>query len=218
MTPAKETTAEARFPEYPGEGVMEEAVAATGAPALRVYRPETVQVVLGRGSVPGREVDLEACRAEGVPVYKRRGGGCAVVLDPGCVVVSLVLPLGGFRNNRALFRRFTSWLIRGLEHTGISGVELRGVSDLALEDRKVGGACLHRTQKVCSYGVSLLAAPDVERVERLLPHPPREPAWRHGRPHREFMGALIPRAWSGTVEALGDSLARVLDPVEGFYP
>ena len=212
MTPAKEAAMQKTFPEYPGDGALEEAVAATGAPELRVYRPEAVQVVIGRGSVPGREVDLAACRTEGVPVYKRRGGGCAVVLDPGCVVVSLVLPLGGFRDNRALFRRLTAWLIRGLERAGVRGVEPRDVSDLALGDRKVGGACLHRTRRVCAYGVSLLAAPDLDRVERLLPHPPREPAWRRGRSHRAFMGALIPEAWNGTAAELAESLNRVLEP------
>jgi lipoate-protein ligase A len=40
------------------------------------------------------------------------------------------------------------------------------------------------------YSASLLVKPDVSLVERYLRHPPREPEYRRGRSHREFMGAL----------------------------
>jgi lipoate-protein ligase A len=40
------------------------------------------------------------------------------------------------------------------------------------------------------YSATLLVDPDLDLVERYLAHPPREPEYRRGRPHRDFMGRL----------------------------
>ena len=63
---------------------------------LRVRAASEVAVVLGRGSKPARELDAEACLEDEVLVQRRRGGGRAVVIDPGNVIVSVALPIGGF--------------------------------------------------------------------------------------------------------------------------
>ena len=71
-----------------------------GQARVRVYRLGDTAVVLGAGSDANGELNLEACVADGVPILKRRGGGCAVVIDPGNVIVSVVtkgLPFGGHR-------------------------------------------------------------------------------------------------------------------------
>ena len=149
-----------------------------------------VAVVVGRGGRPEVEVDLAAARADGVPVLRRRGGGCAVVLDPGNMIVSLALPLPGVGGITSAFARVSAWLIDGLADCGVPGVTQEGTSDLALAGRKVGGSCIWRTQGLVYYSTTLLVAPDLALAERYLPHPPREPAYRAGRPHREFMGAL----------------------------
>ncbi|MFC1639990.1 hypothetical protein ACFL3B_04415, partial [Gemmatimonadota bacterium] len=66
-----------------------------GQARVRVYRPDQVAVVLGRGSRPDQEVNVDTVQGDGVHLLKRRGGGCAVVLDTGNVVVSCALPLAG---------------------------------------------------------------------------------------------------------------------------
>ena len=40
------------------------------APRLRVYAPARTEVVLGRGSRPDLELELEACRGDGVPLLR----------------------------------------------------------------------------------------------------------------------------------------------------
>ncbi len=178
------------FPAYARDDDLWEPVPRDGQSRVRVYRPERALVVLGAGSRPEREVDLDACAADGIPVLRRRGGGCAVLLDPGCVVVAAVTSGAPFGQHRRHFAAFAAWLIQGLERMGLPGVAQAGTSDLALGERKVGGACLHRFRDLLDYSVSLLVTPDVERTSRCLRHPPREPAYRRGRPHAEFMGSL----------------------------
>lgn len=160
-------------------------------PRMQVTLPPHPMVVLGRGSRIDAELDLAACLRDEVPLYRRRGGGCAVVLDPGNVVVSVVLPVPGFGDNQAHFRRISDWLIAALERTGFQGITQDGISDLVLADRKIAGACIYRPPGLLYYSASLLAAPRIELMGRYLLHPPREPSYRRQRPHDEFVGQLL---------------------------
>jgi lipoate-protein ligase A len=181
-------------------------------PRLRIYRPHDTRVVLGRGSKPDVELHLEPCLKDRIPVLKRRGGGCAVVVDPGNVIVSLVLPLGGLKNNQRFFNRLSKWLIIGLQDAGLEGVGQDGISDLVISDRKVGGACLYRSKEILFYSATLLVEPDLEKVERYLKHPPREPEYRQGREHRDFMARLAPGFWSQDADSLTRALRHTLHP------
>jgi len=173
-------------------------------PRLQVYRPGEPLVVLGRGSKPEQEVFLERCALERVGVLRRRGGGCAVVLDPGVVVVSLCFHAPRWGDHLAHFAELSRWLIAGLASLGHGGLRQEGISDLALGDRKVAGACMLRTRSTVHYSLSLLAEADLDRIARLLPHPPREPEYRRGRAHCAFLHNL------GSAESLSRQLADVL--------
>jgi lipoate-protein ligase A len=179
---------------------------------LAVHRPDRVGVVLGRGSRIDAEIYEQACLRDAIPVMKRRGGGCAVVLDPGNVIVSLVVPAKGISLAKACFARISRWLIAGLDQAGIRGVACRGISDLALGDRKIGGACIYRSRGFLYYSTTLLVRPDLKLVERYLKHPPREPDYRAGRSHAEFMGRLNPDPWPGGTVELAGALRRILRP------
>jgi len=196
-------------PLWPQDEDLVAATAADGRPRLRVARPSRAEIVLGRGSREELELDLAAVHADGVPVLRRRGGGCAVLLDPGNVVVSLVLPAPGIGDNPRWFRRITDWLVAALGDLGHGDLRQEGVSDLAQGDRKVGGSALYRTKGLLYYSTTLLAAPDTAAMERWLRHPPREPTWRRGRLHRDFVGALAPVT---SPAALAAALRATLDP------
>lgn len=178
-----------------------------------------VAVVIGRGGKQHLELDTDAIRADGVPLYRRPGGGCSVVLDPGNVIVSLAAPLPGIGEINRSFAAISDWLIAGLAACGIEGVARRGVSDLALSeaaggpDLKIGGSCIYRTRGLVYYSTTLLVDPDLDLVERYLPHPPREPEYRAGRGHRAFMGSLRSLGHAGNAAEMADRLRAVL-PVE----
>lgn len=161
-------------------------------PLLSVRAVATRAVVLGRGSRLALEVVPEACVAAGVPVLRRSGGGCAVLLDPGNVVLSVLLPVPGLAGHRAWFGRISAWIAEGLESLGVAGVVQRGASDLTLQGRKIGGACIHRSRGLLHYTTTLLVEPDLALMERCLLHPPREPDYRAGRRHRDFVAGLAP--------------------------
>lgn len=183
-----------------------EAVRATGEPAGDVYAWDAPAVVIGRGGRQALEIDREAVAAAGVPLYRRPGGGCAVVLDPGNVILSLALPLPGIGGITGAFAAVSAWAADVLAGCGVPGVVQRGVSDLALGDRKIGGSCIWRTRGLLYYSTTLLVDPDLDLVERLLPHPPREPAYRAGRSHRAFMGTVRAAGFDGGAPDLAGAL------------
>ncbi len=157
---------------------------------LRAIRFDEVAVVIGRGGHQDRELHTENIAADNIPLYKRPGGGCSVVLDPRNVIISLTLPLAGVGHIKSTFEAITVWLIASLAAAGIPDVVSRGVSDLVLHNRKVGGSCVYRTRGLLYYSTTLLWDPDLNLVQKYLQHPPREPGYRAGRPHQDFMGRL----------------------------
>jgi len=196
--------------DYGRDDDLIRAVLRDGRPRVRTYAATEIELVLGRGSKPADELNLATVRADGVPLSRRAGGGCAVLLDPGNAVVALALPSKEVGGLRAHFDRLTAWMIDGLRAIGIDGVRQDGISDLVLGDRKVGGACIYQTLGALFYSTTLLVEPQIDRMERYLPMPPREPAYRRGRAHRAFVGDLRAAGARSAVELVG-RLGAVLE-------
>ncbi|HVN75787.1 MAG TPA: hypothetical protein VMT19_05675 [Thermoanaerobaculaceae bacterium] len=160
-------------------------------PVVRAEEAREVVVVLSRSRDPRREVYLDRCTADRVPVVVRPSGGGAVVLSPGTVAASIVVaPRGGERFPEPHFRRFCSATADALAACGVGGIATRGVSDLCLGERKIAGSSLRLWGERVLFQVSVLVCPDLSLLERYLRHPSREPAYRAGRPHREFVTSL----------------------------
>lgn len=194
------------------------AAPAAGGVALRVFTPPFAAVVLGAGSRPERELDLDACRADGIPLLRRPGGGCAVVVDPGNVVVSVAYPAPGFGGNRAHFDAISARLGGALAELGFPGVTVEGGSDLALGGRKFAGACVHRARGLLYYSATLLVDPRLELLPRYLAHPPREPAYRAGRAHLDFVRPLAAHVPGWTAGQLAGELSRRLEAAPPVPP
>ena len=159
-------------------------------PRVRVYEWSDVSVVIGRGGKQELELEARNIVEDGITLYKRPGGGCSVVLDPGNLIVSVVLPIPGLSGIKSAFASISQWLITALAACAIPDVMQLGVSDLVIGDRKIGGSCVYRTKGLLYYSTTLLVDHDPELVDRYLKHPPREPEYRIQRPHRQFMVSL----------------------------
>jgi lipoate-protein ligase A len=192
--------------EYNYDNDLIENVKLTCKPALKVYQPTETAVVLGRGSDPIKEINYTLCDLDGTPLYQRSGGGCAVVIDPGNVVVSVVLPTEGFSNNRRYFNKLSQWLIDKLENIGIHGVYQDGISDLVYNNKKIGGSSIQRTKDYLYYSTTLLVKPEVNLMERYLAYPPREPEYRKGRSHSDFVGTLPANSVTELAQTLSTKL------------
>ena len=155
-------------------------------PLYRLYEPEQVCIVMGAGGKAEQDVFAERAEIDQVPVLRRRGGGGTVVLSPGQVVLALVTEVSSPFQNITYFRAVNHWFRLALQDLGVSGVEDRGISDLAIGDKKILGTSLYRRRKILFYQGSLLVDNDLSLFDCYLRFPSRVPDYREGRSHLEF--------------------------------
>lgn len=186
------------------------AVRADGQPRSAIYPHPGTACVIGSGGDAWLETQPDLLRADGVPLLRRRGGGCAVVVDPGNLICSLVLPLPGIGGITRAFGVISAAMAGALASVGVEGVVQEGVSDLAVAGRKLGGSCIWRTRNLLYYSTTVLVQPRWDLIDRYLPHPPREPEYRAGRTHRAFLTSLGELGCDATMEDLRFGLAEDL--------
>ncbi|MGE3311494.1 MAG: biotin/lipoate A/B protein ligase family protein [Limisphaerales bacterium] len=161
-----------------------------GEGVLRLHEPESHCVVVGYGNRVAAEVDQGACEAAGVPILRRTSGGGTVVLGPGCLAYTLVLPISAAPElatvtgtNRWVMERNRSILESVLGRS----VAVRGFTDLTVGDFKFSGNAQRRRRNVVLFHGTFLLAMDLGRISGLLKRPSWEPEYRRGRSHGEFV-------------------------------
>lgn len=159
---------------------------------LRIWEAPQPCVVLGRSSRVEQEVDVEHTTAADIPIVRRMSGGATVVNGPGCLLYSVLLSLEARPHLRMLdeahgfvMTRIAS-AVRQLE----PAVQLDGTCDLVVEQRKVSGNALRVQRRWLLYHGTLLLDMDLAVIDACLKHPPREPDYRQGRAHHDFVANL----------------------------
>ncbi|MBN1945663.1 MAG: hypothetical protein JW797_08290 [Bradymonadales bacterium] len=188
-----------------------EATGMDGRPRMALYPYPSTALVLGRGSRVEREIHSQACQRDGIPLLRRTGGGCAVLLDPGNAVLSVAVATQKLGSLRRQFDTISDWLLDGLRGIGVRDLGRNGTSDLTLADRKISGSCMARSRDLLYYSATLLVDPRFDLMERYLAHPPREPDYRRRRSHRDFVGRLLGQAGIDSVATLCTALRAHLD-------
>lgn len=182
-----------------------------GTPVSRTYEPTDVMAVLGAGGNPEADLYLENLEADGVPWRRRRGGGGTVVLTPGQVVLALVTSVDSPFRNREYAQEINGWIVEALSRLGVSGVKQRGISDLAIGEKKIVGTSVYRTRLVLFYQASLLVSNDIRVFSRYLTMPTRVPDYRAGRTHEDFCTTLAREGHACTVQDVAGALSEVVN-------
>jgi lipoate-protein ligase A len=174
------------------EALLLELEAGRGGEVLRVWEWPTTAVVLGAGCWLSRDVYEAVCRADGVEMARRSSGGGTVLLGPGCLLYTLVLR---YDREEGLMEIGSSYrCILGRIAAALNGLvpELgpAGISDLAAGGLKVSGNAQQRKAQGLLHHGTLLYDFDRSRVARYLRQPARQPEYRAGRPHEQFLTNL----------------------------
>jgi len=175
------------------EALLEEAEqAGQGGEVLRLWEPQRPMVVVGRSTKIDAEVRRDACRRLDIPIFRRASGGAAIVTGPGCLMYALVLGSRGRRGQLAgdHGHRFVLGTMAAALGGRVAGVRRRGISDLALADRKVSGNSVRLKRNHLLYHGTLLYDFPLALIERCLSRPPRMPDYRRRRSHGQFVANL----------------------------
>jgi lipoate-protein ligase A len=171
-----------------------------------VWEPGVLCIVLGQSNQPDQSVYVERAAAEGVPVYKRASGGETVVLSPGTLVVSILKRGDGLRSPRLYFNAYNEKIIQALRGLGVKNLSANGISDICIDNQKILGSSIYRNKDRVLYHGVLNRAESVDIIERYLKHPLREPEYRDGRSHKDFVTSLAQQGYKFT----GEEIRRVL--------
>ncbi|GEM_PF-521693 len=183
-------------------------------PPFRVWVPSGKALVLGNSQEAEKELNLEAVARDGVPVHKRMSGGGAVLLSPGCLCLGLRFSKRKELTIQDYFAKASALISDTVKDRLGLELHLRGTSDLAcavrsdraaalgariaegeahvegIGERKVAGCALYMPRDFVLYLVSILVNPDFTDIEKYLAHPSKEPEYRLGRTHGDFLAGL----------------------------
>jgi len=197
-----------------------------GIETLRVWESAAPFVVLGLSNHASREINLAECERRQVPVRRRCSGGGTVVQGPGCLSYALTLripdagPLAALTTtNRFVMERNRA----AFEALVDRPVAVRGHTDLETDGRKFSGNAQRRGRRALLFHGTILYAADLGLIDELLHHPSREPDWRDGRKHIEFIAnfpanreqltTALRQAWTAHEPASPDFAAAVPQPL-----
>ena len=175
------------------EALLVQAEEANGPPVVRFWELDHPAVILGASCRLGQNVRLGPVRAAGVPVARRSSGGGTVVIGPGALNITVVLPIAAqpvaFRSVDTAQQLVLSWVADALRPLGPEVVML-GSGDLTWHGRKCAGSAQRRLRNFLMIHASLLYDFDLALIDRYLAMPPRQPTYRENRSHADFVTNL----------------------------
>ena len=154
---------------------------------LMVWVPENLMVVVGKGSDPSEELMSENIMLDHVPVIRRGTGGCAVILSPDMAVVSFIVENDPDKKQNEYFREFVTAIINAFKKMGIENIEMKGISDIAINGLKVAGSSIFRSKEFVFFHSIINIAGNTRPMERYLRFPPGQPDYRMNRSHKDFV-------------------------------
>ena len=158
-------------------------------PTIRFWQASELGVVLGYSNVPEAEIRVDRCLADGVRVFRRASGGGTVLLGPGCLNYSLILPMSGSaalasvkKTNEYVMNRHRDAIAKLVSDP----IGVRGFTDLTLGGKKFSGNAQRRRRQALLFHGTFLLDFSLPLMERYLLMPSRQPEYRQDRTHSDF--------------------------------
>lgn len=168
-----------------------------GDGVLRFWEPQSYFVVVGYANEVAKEVNVAACEAARIPIFRRCSGGGTVLQGPGCLNYSLIAPIdnNGPLHSITTANRFIMEKNRTALELKIkiqnSKIETAGHTDLILATSlKFSGNAQRRKKHFLLFHGTFLLNFDIPMVEKYLRMPSKQPTYRRGRSHKAFLTNL----------------------------
>ena len=199
------------------EALLDWAEAGSGE-VLRFWESREHFVVVGYANKVETEVNVAACTARKIPIFRRCSGGGTVLQGPGCLNYTLVLqiarhsPLANISSTNKFVMERNGEAVQSAMGNRQSAISVCGHTDLALGDRclasgfgrKFSGNSQRRHKNALLFHGTFLLNFDLTLINKLLQMPSHPPDYRDNRGHGDFLSNLnVP------VDHLKGALARV---------
>lgn len=157
---------------------------------FKVWQPDNLYIILGRANIAESSLFTDKVAKEGIKVFKRPTGGESVVLSPKMLVFSAKISAGTLGKPKDIFKLINANLTEQLTFAGIRDLNSKGISDLSIGDKKILGSSMYLNGKTLFYHAVLNINEDISVISKYLKHPSKEPDYRRGRSHDEFVTSI----------------------------
>ena len=154
------------------------------------WLPDQPYLILGQSNNAEKSLFSDLVIQDQIPVYKRPSGGESVILTPKTLVISVRLLSDRLENPQVYFKRINNAIIKGLASLGVKNLGYRGISDITIEQKKILGSSIYRKKNLVFYHAVLNMSEDIALIAKYLQHPSKEPDYRAGRKHKNFVTSL----------------------------
>jgi len=144
-----------------------------GREGLNLLSPDSPYVCIGYHQDAEQEVDVDYCREQGIPVFRREVGGGAVYLDGDQLFWQLIIhkdnplvPAG----KEAFYRKFLQPAIEAYRALGIPA-EYKPINDIVANNRKVSGTGVGEIGDYIVFVGNLIVDFDYKMMARVLKVP-----------------------------------------------
>jgi len=176
------------------EAVLDWCESGAGEETLLFWEPRETFVVVGYANKVATEVNVAACEAKKIPIFRRCSGGGTVVQMAVGLNYSLILRIEENGPTRSITsaNQFIMEKNRAAIQTLLpaSKVSVRGHTDLCLGDVKFAGNSQRRRKNFLLFHGTLLLDCDLDLISELLLMPSLQPDYRASRPHSDFVTNL----------------------------
>ncbi|NTW32070.1 MAG: hypothetical protein HGB12_05520 [Bacteroidetes bacterium] len=167
-----------------------------------IWQPNKTYLVLGQSNKIEESLFSGNVEIACAPVLKRPSGGETVILTPNTLVISAVIIDKGIKKPHNYFVFFNNIIINGLLQAGIKNVVPKGISDLTIDNKKISGSSIYHKKDKIFFQSVLNVSESNENIVKYIKHPKREPDYRKGREHKEFITSLIQHHADFTIDNL----------------
>jgi lipoate---protein ligase len=177
---------------------------------VKVWIPESTCIVLGQSNTVDNALNIESVLQDNISVYKRPSGGQTVVLTSETIIISVIIITAGFNNPKYYFQFYNQKIIDALRSIGVGNLCYKGISDIAVGEKKILGSSIYRRKEKLLYHAVLNVGESAETFERYLKHPVKEPDYRQGRKHSKFVTSLREQGCKVNISDIVDLILKAL--------
>ncbi len=172
------------------------------------WMPDHTYIVLGASNKPEDSLFTEKVKQDNIIVMKRLSGGQTVMLTPNNMIIAVVFPDVNTLQAKNVFYNINTLIISALEESGINDLSLMGISDITLSGKKILGSAIYRNKDKLLYHAVLNLSEPASTYEKYLKHPSKEPDYRNGRKHIDFVTSLKDSGYTVTYNNLESVLSH----------
>lgn len=155
-----------------------------------LWVPDKEYIILSKKNKYENSVFTDHLSKHKIEIVVRPSGGEPVLISPKMIMISIIIVSSNLEQSENYFDLINKLILICLHKFLINEACMRGISDICLGEKKILGSSIYRKKNKLLYHALLNYEENVRIIDYLLRHPVREPKYRKGRRHLDFITSI----------------------------